>query len=446
MMYNVNEITRRVILEVKRRLTEGLSQRLFHFCPVNAMFAIAKTDSFKLTSVESRPSDAKMTSLPINGTERKQYQYYMCFSRTPSSLAGYVNMRRDKTGGPTWNQSLVRMEIDGDLLNANYKGMPVNYFNDKTLPKINHYTKGKNGERETVTGANGIKYSMDMDVKALDNKGRIRNKVLHRYTPHKDDDFTPKRGRKSSKVTVDYGVIDRNQMSEYEDRLFSNKPYIKDIKERGLIKRIDIYLCPAILNNELKYSQDILYMVDEIIDVFGDIVHIFNNFSSFEGVNIVNSIDGYDFKKQYLEVPIKDYTTTHERTNNTDELGLLRSELWTIVRYATILGFDGFGKDWEKITYDNTAKILNKIDIDPSDKEVSSFINTFIGRIGSDGETFFTYQSKALTKELELIPPYKLEKYVGPLDKIEKMQRRIYALQTGEPLSILGVKRNKCKQ
>lgn len=445
MMYNVNEITRRVILEVKRRLTEGLSQRLFHFCPVNAMFAIAKTDSFKLTSVESRDSDAKMTSLPINGTERKQYQYYMCFSRTPSSLAGYVNMRRDKTGGPTWNQSLVRMEIDGDLLNANYKGMPVNYFNDKTLPKINHYTKGKNGERETVTGANGIKYSTDMDVKALDNKGRIRNKVLHRYTPHKDDDFTPKRGRKSSKVTVDYGVIDRNQMSEYEDRLFSNKPYIKDIKERGLIKRIDIYLCQDILNGNLKSSQDILYMVDEIIDIFGDIVHIYDNFTSFEGMNIVNSIDGYDFKQRYLEVSKEKYSRSHDKINPGD-INLLSSEIRTIVRYSCILAFDGFSKNWEAETYNNAADILSKIEINPQDEEVSTLINTFIKQIESYRDRFFIMQSSYLKKELEEIPPYKLQKYVEPLEKIKNLQQRVWEMQTGNRIGILSIKVNKCKQ
>lgn len=444
-MYNVNEITRRVILEVKRRLTEGLSQRLFHFCPVNAMFAIAKTDSFKLTSVESRPSDAKMTSLPINNTERKQYQYYMCFSRTPSSLAGYVNMRRDKTGGPTWNQSLVRMEIDGDLLNANYKGMPVNYFNDKTLPKINHYTKGKNGDRETVTGTNGIKYSTDMDVKALDSKGRIRNKVLHRYTPHKDDDFTPKRGRKSNKVTVDYGVIDRNQMSEYEDRLFSNKPYIKGIKERGLIKRIDIYLCQDILNGNLKSSQDILYMVDEIIDIFGDIVHIYDNFTSFEGMNIVNSIGGYDFKQRYLEISKDQYNGSHNKINPGD-INLLSSEIRTIVRYACILAFDGFSKNWEAETYNNAADILSKIEINPRDDEVATLINTFIKQIEGYRDRFFIMQSSYLKKELEEIPPYKLQKYVEPLEKIKNLQQRVWEMQTGNRIGILSIKANKCKQ
>lgn len=445
-MKDLEKIIGRVLNEVKERLLEGLSQRLFHFCPVNAMFSIAKTDSFKLTSVDSRPSDAKMTSLPTGNGERKQYQYYMCFSRTPSSLAGYVSMRREKTGGITWKQSLVRMEIDGDKLNANYKGMPVNYFNDKNLDKINHYLKDAKGrKRETVKGRYGGVYSTDMDVKVLDDKGNIRTKTMHRYTPHADDKLDP-RGKKRSQVTVDYGVIDRNQMSEYEDRLFSNKPYIKNIIESDIIKRVDIFLCRDIIGRKNKYSDDVLYMVDEIIKVFGDKVHIFDNFSSFEGMNIVNSIDGYDFKKQYLEVSQEEYASGHDEINP-DEISLYPSEVRTLVRYAAVLGFGGFGNGWEQKTYSSMSEILGRIGISSEDKTVDGYIKDFINQIAKGGKSFFMFQSDYLKKELEQIPPYKLNKYVAELEREKNLQMNTYNLSRPgkKPIGILSIKANLCK-
>jgi hypothetical protein len=358
---------------------------------------------------------------------------------------GYVSMRREKTGGVNWKQSLVRIEVDGDKLNSNYKGMPVNYFNDKGLDKINHYLKNKKGEeRETFTGRYGGVYSTDMDVKALDRNGNIVDKTLHRYNPHADDKRDP-RGKKRSQVSVDYGVIDRNQMHEYEDRLMSNKEYITKVKERGFIKRIDIYLCKNILDGNIKASRDILYMVDEIISIYGDIVHIYDNFSSFENVNTVNSISGYDFKKQYVEMSRGNYTATHKQIDPT-KIGLLDSEMTTIIRYAVVLGFFGFGNGWEIATFRNTFAILSKLDINLSSPKIGNTIEEFIKKIGKEGKEFFMKQSNYLKKELDVIPPYKLEKYVSILEQIKRKQENIYALRTGKKVGILTVKINMCNR
>ena len=441
-MYNINEIIDKVFFKLKERLTEGLSQRLFHFCPISSMYSIAKTDCFKLSSIEKRESDAKMTSLPIDRNNRKQYQYYMCFSRTPSSLVGYVSMRRDKTGGIGWKQSLVRIEVDGDMLNSNYKGMPVNYFNDKNLKKINHYkfdSKGK--KRDTVRGRYGNTYSTQMDVNYLDDKGNIGVKTLQRYNPHADDKLDP-RGKKRTLPSIDYGVIDRNQMLEYEDRLFSNEQFIKNIKERHIIKRIDIYINNNLLGNNSIHSQDILFMTDEIINIFGDIVHIYNNFSSFENVNLVNSISGYQFKKQYLELSQDEYMKTYKNFNK-NKIELTYGQLVTVIRYATILGFYGFGDNWEKLAFNNTLSILKDINVVIT-QEVKDKVLYYLNQIYEVGGRFFAIQSKNLKKELDDFPPYKLERYISGLEYIRKKQEQSYALRTGKHVNILTVKSNYC--
>lgn len=453
-MYKFDNLINEIVDNVKGMLTEALSERLFHFCPLNSMYSIAKTDSFKLSSVEKRPSDMKLTSLPTGNGERKQYNYYMCFSRTPSSLMGYVAMRRDKTAGFTWKQTLVRIEVDGTKLNANYKGMPVNYFNDKKLDKINHYTDlkgekfkdsdGTEYQANIVNGNDGTKYTNAMKVNTLTTNGRIKRKILPRVTPHKEDKVNSV-GRKRQLPSVDYGVIDRNQMLEYEDRLFSNKEYITNVKEMGYIKRIDIYLTPDTLKGLTASSNDAFYMIDEIINVFGDeIVHIYDNFTSFEGMNIVNSMNGYEFKKRFLEISKDEYNSTHDNLN-ADEIKLTNSEIKAIVRYVSILSFFGFSGNWVENTASNMEYFLNKIGIDPDYEYVRNCMNDFIRNIQDSGENFFRIQSSHLKKELEEIPPYKLKKYISKLEYFKERQENAYYMRTGKKINILSIKQNYCK-
>lgn len=431
------------VSKTKKIINEGLSKRLFHFCSVSNAYLIAETDSFKLTSIENRPSDAIMTSLPIDATHRKQYKYYMCFSRTPSSLAGYVAMRRDKTGGVNWQQTLVRFEVDGEKLSSAYKGMPVNYFNDKNLRKINHFEKDSKGNpNQMITDKYGNEYSTSMTVNALSPNGRIIKKDMPRYVEHKPEKLS-NRGRKSSKIAIDYGSIDRNQMLEYEDRLFSNKEYINNIKEMEYIKRIDIYICLGILNGKNQSSKDVLYMVNEIINKFGDLVHIYDNFSSFEGMNIVNSITGYNFKQKYIEISKNDYFGP-DKNHSIDNIELSIGEYRIITQYATILAFLGIYPGWEKDLVNNTIKILEKTGLDNIGAIKKTVFNV-IKLINKDGVGFFQWQTSCLKKDLEKITPFKYKKYVNYLDIIQAKQVNEYEQTYGKRIGIFAVKANKYK-
>lgn len=440
---DISLLLENILSSIKTQLNEGVSQRLFHFCPINSMYSIAKDNCFKLTSVDYRPSDKKMTSLPVDQSTRKQYNYYMCFSRTPSSLMGYVAMRRNNTGGISWKQSLVRIEVDGERLMNNYKGMAVNYFNDKNLNKINHYDNtGENG----FVSKSGNRYSKAMQVNALTDKGTIYSKTLNRYTPHADDK-TDARGKKRTRPFVDYGVIDRNQMLEYEDRIFSNKEFIPDAKR--YIKQIDIFINKRLLYNGSNPSNDLFYMIDEIISVYGNLVHIYDNFSSFEGRNIVDSIPFKDVKKalnkQYKEISQKAYRQTHGDIN-IENSPLTPKESKVIARYAIIASFNGDReRNWQVATRNRTFALLKKIKIKP-DKNLISYIDETISYIGQNGKGFFRFQSNSLKKEMDDMPVFKREKYLYPIFTILKQQEKAYEKQTGKAIGFLSVKYNMVSQ
>lgn len=421
-------------------INEGLSSRLFHFCPLSALYQIVEFDSFKLTPSDARPSDREMTSLPVGNGEKKYFPYYMCFSRTPSSLAGYVAMRRASGNQRNWAQTLVRIEVDGDLLSRYYKGMPVNYFNDKNLRKINHYYeyrkeinpetgKPEKVKYNTVKGRYGAEYAKRMTVNALNSRGNIVSKDIRRYTPHMDDPESPQ-GKPRSKVAVDYGVLDRNQMHEYEDRLFSYAPWIRNAHK--YIKRIDIYVTPSIISGSIDYAPDALRMLREIVSTpYGKIIHIYTNQADFESFGKANKVGEIDFEQL--------------GQNNKEETPLAGSEISTITRYAVILSFCGVTyPDWKDRTRQRTWELLSQIGMNEGNMRniLERIIEKYLSNIETLGKRFFSVQTKTLKKELEGLAPYKRKKYIEPLQKIENEQRSTYANETGKDISILSIKGN----
>ena len=421
-------------------LNEGLSSRLFHFCPLSALYQIVEFDSFRLTSSDARPSDREMTSVPIGNGKRKYYPYYMCFSRTPSSLAGYVAMRRSKGSNKNWQQTLVRIEVDGDLLSRYYNGMPVNYFTDKKDKKIEHNYEFKyvidpsTGERKkirfnTVKGRYGTEYSKRMTVQSLNKRGNIVPKEIRRYTPHMDDSESPQ-GKPRNKVAVDYGVLDRNQMHEFEDRLFSYTEYIRNAHK--YIKRIDIYIAPSVANGMVQYSEDALHMLRQIMSTaYGKFTHVYTNQADFETMGKTNKVGEFDWRK---------IGSTDKNT-----IALSRGEIRAIVRYATIVSFSGNQyPDWKDRTKASALSLIRNMGLYENgyDEQINYFIDKYLDDIEHCGKRFFMIQSNTLKKELEDIPPYKYRKYISPIDAIAKAQREQWREERGKDISILAVKQN----
>lgn len=268
----------------RRLIKEGVSSVVFHFCPLQAMYSIALEDKIKL-STSDRASDKRMSM---------GYPYFLSLSRTPSSAVGYQRMRINGTMGE-WLRALVRIELDGDLLNNNFKGAPQNYFTDINDPKIKH---------------DSIVYSIDKDSQ------NIVKKEMPRLARNVDIDdngkFKMPRGRHTHPYGyTNYGIIDRNQMHEYEDRIVSNVP---EIKNAGLyIKRIDILLKRRLKDNDS--SKYVLSQIGEIIKRYGDKVHIYVNEVAFNSFNIRNRIDRND--KRFGEIDIDLFKSKHVKSLNT---------------------------------------------------------------------------------------------------------------------------------
>ena len=197
----IDKIIKEVITKhiTENILHESLTSIVYHFCDLKGLWGVCRDNVFFLTSSNTNKSDQRMSK-----KGDYVYPYYMCFSRTKSSQIGYALQRM--TSSKTWQSCTVRFEIDGDKLNHLYKAHPINYFTNNDDNKIHPYTKGVN-------------------------------------------------------PNVDYKQIARQQMMEYEDRLLSTQPFIKNANQ--YIKRVDVLIKPKALMD--KRSVTILSTIGHIL-------------------------------------------------------------------------------------------------------------------------------------------------------------------------------------
>lgn len=284
-MNSYNLIENIVNETIKNLILEHVSSRVWHFLPLSAMYSIILNNNQIRLTKSNRDSDIgifnnydeetgkkiistvndKRKGMSYNGKEISPY--YLSLSRTPSTSSGYVRMRHVRTGGD-WKNYLCRIEFDGDLLNRDFKGKAVNYFRDKydKTSKIMNQPNAETGEENFTV------YAMTPD------SNRLEPKQIHGVSKHLDDRFfnQKKRGRKPKNPVgyTDYNIIRRNQMSEFEDRLFSDKPEFDITK---YVKRIDIFIQPVLG----KISTQNLSMINFIIAKFPNITHVYNNEQAF---------------------------------------------------------------------------------------------------------------------------------------------------------------------
>lgn len=225
---------------MKELINEGISSIVYHFCPLSTMLQISETNKFILSSIESGKyeSDIRMNSFPIDNERKKTYPYYMCFSRTPFSFVGYQYMRLQKTKGE-WDNALVRLEIDGNALNARFKGAPVNFFTEKDplggeeVLGSDDTPKKIRGNKNSASFAKKYELARSWKIPKIPSAPRVSPRTFE----------MPRINR-----NIDYGEVVRTRMSEYEDRLFSNSPVIDQAVK--YIKRVDILLNSRTINNK----------------------------------------------------------------------------------------------------------------------------------------------------------------------------------------------------
>jgi hypothetical protein len=328
---------------IKNIINEGISPIVWHFCPINSMYYIAEKNAFQCTSSEHNRSDKLLTSLPKqlkkgytkkekygNGEERtvtkdagerftiddsnittidpkynKIYNYYMCVSRTPNSRLGYQGRRR--TEGGMWS-CFCRIELDGYKLMSDFKGMPVNYFTDfNSLADIDkdvkHYisnnkmTKTKTGKDKVVQQVYTNRKDGKYELLSEDNKNYFTDNntelINGKRGTYLNKISTTKDGKKAIKKefmpynntdVVDSDRTDMRQMSEYEDRIFSNKKFIDKFKK--YIIRIDIFA-----SKMSEKSEEILYEIKKITEYLPGRVFLYDNEVAFNSRNINYSIN-----------------------------------------------------------------------------------------------------------------------------------------------------------
>lgn len=294
---------------MRKLIEEGISPIVYHFCPLSTMLQIAETDKFRLSSVASGiyESDTRMNSFPIGNGKFKTYPYYMCFSRTPSSLVGYQYMRMSNSKGE-WDNALVRLEIDGNAFNARYKGAPVNFFTDKD-PYGGEPTDAKGNPIKIKGGGEKNQYGKKFNIARSWDIPRIPN--------------APKTGIEVFNMprvnrNVDYAEVVRTRMSEYEDRIFSNKDEVDQALR--YIRRIDILLDDTTYNTKFYIAaiNNIYAKLNGFAEMYNNSekrknssrqlqtisappIYIFTDKVSFNSLNVRNAKTVQDLNSRYKE-------------------------------------------------------------------------------------------------------------------------------------------------
>ena len=363
-------------------LTEGVSQRVFHFTTLSNLYAMSEGHPPKLQLSDStRPSDKKLCSFKVSDKNGKEkvitYPYYLSLSRSPSSFVGYVFMRFIKTGGE-WSGALVRLELNSRLLNSDFIGRPVNFFNEgeKEVKQEMEKDKYKLISNINVNGLKLTRYdtifvgrSGQVYVNGRPLSQKYNDEVLHalrnpdiaqrdlsgkmgiakdwgnfRTIPggiNKGDKILRSKGmpKKSSMIlpnNFDQEIraeSERNLMSEYEDRIFSFK---SEMDFNRYVERVDIYLPRNILDakgSSRKMSYRLYAMFGQIYRTFGNKVFLYDSLVSFNSVNIrdASSLEKCLNKRNFKEVDIQskisgneeDFSREVKTDFNNDNLGTL---------------------------------------------------------------------------------------------------------------------------
>lgn len=305
----------------KNLLVEGVSPIVYHFCPLPAMYQIAVSNKIILSDLETagHDSDFRMNTIGSFKWEKddegkktgklklignKTYRYYLCLSRSPSSLVGYQYMRSVNTGN-LWKNALARIEFDGNALNARFKGKAANFF-DK--PDPGEKVLGVPRSKEENDFANKYKIGRSWELPQI--VGNSTKIPIIKMPPSKEN----------QDMGLDVPNLVRTRMSEYEDRVLSDKPTIDHI--RRYIKRIDILVTEENLKSEYFRS-----LVDGIIDAFNnhvedrdetgrnyfvrelnprekpnDIVFVYTDRVSFNSMNVRGAINKKDEYRIYFQL------------------------------------------------------------------------------------------------------------------------------------------------
>lgn len=233
--YIVNEVVKQIRQQINESvLTEALSSVIYHFTTINKLINISKTGKFLL-------GNGNKTDSNING----DYPYYMSFTRERSSKIGYAayingdfnqELGKDEKKVAPSNAYWVRLEINGDKLNNNYKGKAVNY----------HFSSNKNNPISKLDEPSKVKYRQSEDRLFSHNK---------------------------------------------EISLFSRDKKNKPVKDLNIITRIDILFPREYRKPTNETFQKIKWLMKNPKSLLKDKIFLYSDKSSFDNMAAIDNTD-----------------------------------------------------------------------------------------------------------------------------------------------------------
>lgn len=273
-------------------MKEALSSKVYHFTSVKSAFNILKTNEmFCQSSLATAADDYS-----------DKYKFYVSFTRVKSPKEGFgYNSYK--------SSSFARIEFDGDKLNNNFNGRPVDYWNSDAL-------SGKRKYMKDVTNQKAYKYVTydgNDNVDAKDMNGL--NEYEFKYPIEDSPLYASFDGKIYKKEQIIPNEIQHHVFNEIEDRIQTNKPIIENINK--YITRVDILIDRnSGSKDEIVYARNLS---------FSKFVFVYDNMKDFimQSENTVNKEIQND---ESIENKIDLYKNVLRLSQN-DYIGLLSSYL-----------------------------------------------------------------------------------------------------------------------
>ena len=238
-------------------MKEALSSKVYHFTSIKSAFNILKTNEmFCQSSLATSADDYS-----------DKYKFYVSFTRvkSPKEGFGYNSYKR---------KSFARIEFDGDKLNNNFNGRPVDYWNNDSLTNKRKYMKDVTNQK----AYRYVPYDGNDNVDAKDMNGVYKYDFKY---PREDSPLYASFGGKIyKKEQIIPDDIQHHVFNEIEDRIQTNKPIIENINK--YITRVDI-----LIDRDSENKDDIVYARNLS---FSKWVFVYDNMNDFimQSENTVN--------------------------------------------------------------------------------------------------------------------------------------------------------------
>lgn len=238
-------------------MKEALSSKVYHFTSIKSAFNILKTNEmFCQSSLATSADDYS-----------DKYKFYVSFTRvkSPKEGFGYNSYKR---------KSFARIEFDGDKLNNNFNGRPVDYWNNDSLTNKRKYMKDVTNQKAYKY----VPYDGNDNVDAKDMNGVY--KYDFKYPKEDSPLYASFDGKIYKKEQIIPDDIQHHVFNEIEDRIQTNKPIIENINK--YITRVDI-----LIDRDSENKDDIVYARNLS---FSKWVFVYDNMKDFimQSENTVN--------------------------------------------------------------------------------------------------------------------------------------------------------------